>query len=241
MKAGWIQMIVKELYNLCLEQETDTPLLTNFDADFWDDYRLNHNTLDIYFMRLYKTMKYVYYDDDLTDSENLENWLVDVSNILFTNSKKYAEMWRIQGIQDSKLSMTDNYNMKETTTGTISNSSTENIGSRNDSGSITNGSQTNTETTKVNAFNSSTAVNSGEVSQSIGQKTDSTSNTIGAQNNSSSSTDTHNLVVERVGNLGTQTGADVLRSYNRAILDDVFDFYHIVFRDICKELLIWGD
>lgn len=234
-------MIVKEIYNLCRTQETDTPLLSRFDGDFWEEYLTNHNNLDMYFARLYKTMKYVYYDDNLTDQENLENWLTDVSNVLFTNSKKYSEMWRIQGIEDSKLSMTDNYNMKETTTGTISNASSESLGSRNDSGSVTNGGQTNTETTKVNAFNSSTAVNSGEVSQSIGQKIDSTSNTIGAQSNSSSSTDTHNMVVERVGNLGTQTGADVLRSYNKAILDDVFDFYHIVFRDICKELLIWGD
>lgn len=235
---------VKDLYNLCQEQETPTNLLSNFTPsadDFWSDYRTNYVYLDLYFKRLFSSMKYVFYDEDLTDEENLEQWLDDVRNILFTNSKKYWEMWRIQTIADNKLSMTDNYNMQETTTGTISNSSSETLGSRSDSASFTNGAQTNTEQNKVNAFNSSSSVNSADTSQTIGAKTDSSSNTIGSQSNSSSSTDTHNLTVNRVGNLGVQTGADVLKSYKNAIDNNVFDFYNTVFNEISKELLMWGD
>lgn len=237
-------MRVKDLYNLCQEQEIPTKLLTSFaplTEDFWQSYRENYLYLDIYFKRLYSSMKYVFYDEDATDEENLENWLVDVRNVLFTNAKKYWELWRIQTIADNKLSMTDNYNMKETTTGTIGNSFSETLGSRSDSGSITTGAQTNTEQDQVNAFNSSTAVNSANTSQTIGSRSDSTSNTIGQQSNSSTSTDTHNMTVDRVGNLGIQTGADVLKSYKNAIDTDVFDFYHKVFNDIAKELLIWGD
>jgi len=237
-------LTVKDLYNLCQEQETTTRLLSSYVSasdDFWSDYRTNFAYLDLYFKRLYSSMNYLFYDEDMTDEENLEQWLVDVQNILFTNSKKYWEMWRIQTIADNKLSMTDNYNMQETTIGTISNSSNETFGSRSDSASFTNGVQTNTEQNKVNAFNSSSSVNSADTTQTIGAKTDSSSNTIGSQTNNSSSTDTHNLTVNRVGNLGVQTGADVLKSYKDAIDNNIFDFYHTVFNDIAKQLLIWGD
>lgn len=235
---------VKDLYNLCQEQETPTKLLTSFtpsNDDFWSNYRSNNTHLDIYFKRLFGKMNYCFYDEELTDDENLEQWLEDVNNVLLTHSKKYWELWRIQTVADNKLSMTDNYNMVENTQSRKDIDGTTTFGSRTDSGSITTGAQTNTEQNKVNAFNSTSSVNSADTSQTLGSHTDSTSSTVGSHTDSVDDTETLSMSVSREGNLGVQTGADVLKSYKTAIDGDVFDFYHVVFNDIAKELLIWGD
>ena len=45
-----------DLYNV--SRETPAPLLSNFDADFWDEYVTNYETFDKYYMHLYKSYEY---------------------------------------------------------------------------------------------------------------------------------------------------------------------------------------
>lgn len=222
-------------------KQSQTKLLSNFDSDFWDEYNANNSIVDKMFAIRYKNMKYFLSDDFTDDDALLSDFIQSVENLLFINQKKYHELWRIQGIEDDKLSMTDNYNMTRSTTSNSQTSGAITSGQRSDYTDDHIGNQDNTTQIESSAMNSTGYHQTGKTIDKSGTRNDTSLFTKGQETDTSVSQNTETITSHDVGNLGIQTGADVLKSYDDAINKNVFAFYQKVFNDICKELLIWED
>lgn len=234
-------MTVQELNKLCKEQETDTPLLSSYDGDFWSTYIANHDDLDHLFVKKYKSMHYFCEEDFTTSSEELTDWLQSIESFLYANDKKYHEMWRIQLLEDSKLSMTENYDMTRTSSTSANGSGSVTSGQRNDYTNNLYGSQESSSQEESTAFNSTGLHANAKTIDKTGTKNDTSTFTQGQQTTTNASQNSETVTSHDVGNLGVQTGADILMSYHKALNSGAFDFYNIVFADICKEFLKWGD
>ena len=139
-------------------RSSNAPLLSNYEAPFWSEYVSDFSNYDRVFNRLYKSFEYFLQEEDDSVSECRSNFTEDVKCLLIANSKKYSELYRTYKIDDSIYSLTDNYDVTETYSGSKLTTIESRLGSRTD----------NTETSDV-----------------IGSKTDSIENTdiIGAINN----------------------------------------------------------
>lgn len=214
----------------------DTMLLSGYRADFWDEYRQNHKRYDSLFRRLYKSFRYF----DQLPEEELEEVALrfsdDVYNHLMINDKKYTELYRMYVIPDTEYSITDNYNMKEEMSRQTSDNGLNTYGSREDTNSNTVGSQTNKNTGKSSAYDSNDFFNANEMTDVIGQRSDSSTYHKGNQSDSSSNSGTEQYLLTRKGNIGVQTGTDMLDKHNR--LWSTYEFYAMIFNDICSELLL---
>ena len=93
-----------------------------------------------------------------------------------------------------------------------------NFGTRSDTGNTTTNEHTDTGNTTTNEHTDN-------LTFTKGQQTDSHSN---------SSTESYELI--RKGNIGVQTGADMLKKHNSFWTS--YEFYTMIFKDICKELLL---
>lgn len=114
---------------------------------------------------------------------------------------------------------------------------------KTDSKQITNSAFTDTKQTTYSAFTDSKTINEDE-------RTNTSNNVVnsGEQNNSSNNTytkgeqsDTHNhnetesYNIRKKGNIGVQTATDMISKHNQ--FWNSYEFYTLIFKDICKELL----
>ena len=226
---------VLELYKAIGVGETLFP--TSTDLDFWDDvYPDAAATYDREFARRYADFKYFDFLEAEDISEARENFHKDVLSILTLNQKKYHEMYRIFILEDNDMPITYNYDMTETTgkqkTTFDKGQEQDTIGQRIDTiGQIT-------DTHSVSPFNSSTPqVESSDVTSqhtdTIGSHTD----TFGTRKDT---TESDEWTLTRKGNIGTQTAADVAKSFV-TFFDNYFKFMLMIYEDICKQLLMIGD
>ena len=123
---------VDEIYKYC--SDNNLPMLSNYDADFWEVYVDNYEYFDRLFMKTYR--KFLVfgsesYEDDPVE-ENSEDFTLDVKTWLISNSKRYSELWRMQDISDTDYSVLDPYNVTETHNIETDTSLTDNIGARTD-------------------------------------------------------------------------------------------------------------
>lgn len=100
--------------------------------DFWQEYVSNYTLLDRVFAQTYKSMHYFMEDEFIDDDELLDDFMQSVINLIFMNSKKYHELWRIQLLEDAKLSLTENYDMNRSTTRSLTDQGTTSDGQRTD-------------------------------------------------------------------------------------------------------------
>lgn len=152
---------VNDMYKYNVKQ--GTMMLSNFPADFWEEYRTNHVRYDKLFNRMFCSFFYFMQseDDELVDV--CDGFREDVYNHLLLNQKKYEELYRVNVIPDEIYSLTENYNIIETMDKDISDIDENTYGERTDTESFTEGER--------------------EDSSSVteGQRADETVNTIGQQ------------------------------------------------------------
>ena len=207
---------VKEMYEVT--KIAGTPLLSNFNAVFWTDYIEHYTELDRYFARRYRSFRYFPQEDTDTVEVVTQNFTSSVYEHLLVNKKRYEELYRVQSVNDTDYMLLDNYNVNETVT---------KEGSGN--GSIVSGEREDKlfNTTKVSPFDSENFYNdtTNDGSTRKGAETDTTSN---AYNETVTS--------NKKGNIGVQTGADMLGKHTNYWKN--FDFYNLVFSEIAKELLL---
>ena len=90
---------IKQLYDYNMRfPETAVPMLSNYDADFWQEYLDNFTELDDVFVT--KFAGYYFYNaqdyanggdnEDIDISVVFSTFRTRVKNILFKNTKKYA-------------------------------------------------------------------------------------------------------------------------------------------------------
>ena len=247
---------VKDMYESAVLK--DTALLSTYGGDFWNEYIQNHKEYDRLFMRMFKSFIYFLQDGSESIDVVLTNFVEDVKLHLMINSKKYSELYRTYIVNDDDYMLLDNYNVKETMSKQNSNEGSDVLGERNDVtndtiGAITTnttntiGEQTNSEIKKVSPYDSNSFNNESGTDSNFGTRSDSGNTTTnehtdnltftkGQQTDSHSNTSTESYELTRKGNIGVQTGADMLKKHNSFWTP--YEFYTMIFKDICKELLL---
>ena len=207
---------VKEMYEVT--KVAGTPLLSNFNDTFWNDYIEHYTELDRYFARRYRSFRYFAQEESDTVEVVAQNFTSSVYEHLLINKKRYEELYRVQSVNDNDYMLLDNYNV---------NTSITKEGAGN--GSIVSGEREDKifNTTKVSPFDSENFYNdtTSDGSTRKGSETDTTNN---AYNETVTST--------KKGNIGVQTGADMLGKHTDYWKN--FDFYNLIFSEIAKELLL---
>lgn len=251
------------MYRICdiykANAAASTLMLSNFsiagaEDDFWSDYRTNHTNYDRVFNRMFNSFKPFMQLEDDTLEEVVEQFRQDVYDHLLINQKKYEELYRIQVIPDEDYSLVNNYDMQEIMDKDVTDNQDNTYGQRSDSGSFTKGSrqdstsigqQTNTKTSTVAPYNSETFANHTQDSDQLGarsdsftegQQLDSSSSTKGQQKDDLDRTYTEDYTLHRVGNIGVQTVTDMLNKHLK--LWSLWEFYEYIFKEICKDLLL---
>ncbi|MCQ2608954.1 MAG: hypothetical protein MJ197_09760 [Bacteroidales bacterium] len=232
-------MTVWEMYQKT--KQAQTPLLSNFTGDFWVEYLTNYTIIDRIFATRYKTFKYFLDEDFTDDTTEVTDFIQSVYDLLFVNSKKYHEMWRIQEIDDADLSMTYNYDMTETNHATTNMQGANKDGQHTDVRDFTTGEQSFVGANKSTAMNSATEKLTDSNTNVNGSRNDIESTTFGEVSSTMQTSSTNEYTLTRKGNIGTETGADILKKFDSTFALGVFQFYDRVFDDISKHLLLVGD
>ena len=210
-------------------------LLSNFNATFWQDYINNHSRYDKLFRRLYYNFRYFMQecDTDLDDIADITTEFIDdVYNHLMANKKKYEELYRIHVITDEEYSITDNYHIIETMDRDTTSTDDNVYGARTDTD--VRGNQSNTTESDVSPYDNENFYNEGKVTDTIGSRTDSL--TKGSHTDALANTGTEDYTMTRRGNIGVQTGTEMLDKHNRYW--DKYKFYEYIFACICADLLL---
>lgn len=214
-------------------------MLSNYPADFWSDYIANHSRYDSIFRRMYKS--YVYFmqekDDEIADIS--ADFKEDVYNHLLINHKKYSELYRINQISDDEYSLLNNYNITEKMDRDTTKDNDNSYGARSDTTSNNIGQQTSNSTDKVSPYDTETLYNDSSNSTIMGARFDDGTYNKGSQDDELRETATEDYTLTRVGNIGVMTATDMLDKHYRYW--NMYEFYTMIFRDICKELLLVGE
>lgn len=247
---------VKDMYESAVLK--DTALLSTYGGDFWNEYIQNHKEYDRLFMRMFKSFIYFLQDGSESIDVVLTNFIEDVKLHLMVNSKKYSELYRTYIVNDADYMLLDNYNVKESMNKQNSYEGNDVLGKRDDItndtiGAITTnttstiGEQTNSEIKKVSPYDSNSFNNESGTDSNFGTRSDSGNTTTnehtdnltftkGQQTDSHSNNSTESYELTRKGNIGVQTGADMLKKHDNFWTS--YEFYTMIFKDICKELLL---
>lgn len=247
---------VKDVYNWARTE--NIPMLSSYEASFWNEYISNHAKYDRAFFRKYINFRPFMQEKNDDISLVSTDFIGDVYNILLMNDKKYTELFRVHILSADSYNLVNNYDVVETeqittdgsnidTLGRRTDNTIEELGERQDNSSTAFGSQTDVDSKDIAGFNSTDYSNSDKVTSSKGARTDAGTSTIGSQSNvvgfdKGEQKDIHDITkVEerqftRKGNIGIITAPELLKSHVE--FWDYFKFYDIIFDDICKELLL---
>lgn len=234
-----VQRTVNDLYQYA--KEHDVPLLTDFTShvdsvnDFWAEYNNDYEMFDWYFCRMFKN--YRYFDQDIEGENPIEDVFHDfqfaVYGMLTIKDKAYTQLWKIQ--MDTNIpSPTSDYDLTETKTVSKTTEGEYVSGERTDESSESIGEKTNTSTSQVMAYNSSSFVDSSKETDVLGAQTNTGSLTKGEQTNSEDRTETTEYENRIHGSKNNPN--EMLNNY----IDtwNNYSFYKLVFDDICKQFLL---
>ena len=84
---------VKDMYKYT--SDNTLKLLSDYNADFWANYKTNYARYDKLFCRLYRSWFYFLQEHDETIAQITTNFTADVYAHLLLNEKKYSELYRI--------------------------------------------------------------------------------------------------------------------------------------------------
>ena len=208
---------VKEMYEY--SHDNDLKLLSDFDAAFWEEYKLNHARYDKVFSRLYSSFYYSHQEEDFTIDVIQSEFSEDVYNFLLINRKKYEELFRIYNLSDDDYKFDNNFSIKTVYSKNSSSSDTSNYGDKTDSISNSESLGTRTDSTSSTQNNSQrtdsytdvigTRNDTSSSTQNNSQRTDSYTDVIGARSDTSSSTQSNS---ERIDSY-----EDTIGSVNKTI------------------------
>lgn len=245
MKEGVKKMLtIKDFYKISSEAETPFPLLTDFDTseqdiDWWSEYVDNFQVLDYQFMKQFKSFVYFDQDEDATDEDNLHDFQLTVYSWLGMNNKRYSELYRIHVIpDDDSYNLAYNYDRHETYSGNNTSAGSAISGQRTDITYDNIGSQNSSDLNKVTGWNSGSENTKDSGTQSVGSREDTHQFTKGQEQDTSRTQGTDAHTSHTFGNIGVTTVDDMLKKHHD--FWQLFNFYQIVFNDICKNYLLIG-
>ena len=228
---------IKDLYDYAVENNEDllgTWQSSFVDEDFWLPYSLNSTVYDRAFCTKYKNWYFFDQTGEETVEEVYERFVEAVTDFLTLNDKKYHELYRVELLTiDPKTILSDYTLTKEKEEERIIDRDYIS-GARQDSGSETLGSRTDTTTNQVMAFNSNTFVDSGKSTDVSGQQLNSSTMNKGSQTDNEDVTDTLGSTVTMVG-----SNNNPYENMQKFIeIWDGYSFYSMIFRNLAAEFLI---
>ena len=228
---------VKELYQVTKLNEE--PLLSDYSAEWWSEYVENYADFDAMFAKMFKT--FVYYDQDSEETvEDIqEDFTQTVHRWLMMNDKKYAELYRIHVIpDDDSYNLAYNYDRHETYSGNNNVAGSSITGQRTDVTYDNIGSQNSSNLDKVTGWDSGSENTRDSSNSSVGDRQDTHQFTKGQEQETSRTQGTDAHTSHIFGNIGVTTVDDMLKKHSD--FWQVFNFYQIIFNDICKNFLLIG-
>ena len=228
---------VKELYQVTKLNEE--PLLSDYDAEWWAEYVENYADFDAMFAKMFKT--FVYYDQDSEETvEDIqEDFTQTVHRWLMMNDKKYTELYRIHVIpDDDSYNLAYNYDRHETYSGNNNVAGSSITGQRTDVTYDNIGSQNSSNLDKVTGWDSGSENTRDSSNSSVGDRQDTHQFTKGQEQDTSRTQGTDAHTSHIFGNIGVTTVDDMLKKHSD--FWQVFNFYQIIFNDICKNFLLIG-
>lgn len=235
---------VNDLYKLSKPGGEDNfALLTNFssnqEVDWWAEYVENFEIFDFQFKQQFSS--FVFFDQDPEDSDDdiMEKFGMTIFSWLAMNDKRYSELYRIHVIPDDEAyALTNNYDLHETYSGSSTGASSTITGQRTDVTIDQTGSQNSSNLNKVTGWNSSDENTRDSSNTAMGSREDTHQFTKGAEQDTGRSQGTDSHTLRRYGNIGVMTIEDMLQKHDN--FWQLFNFYKIVFDDICKNFLLIG-
>lgn len=231
---------VKQMIQHLQSKETYSPLLSDYNAEFWTEYKTNAENYDEYFKTLYKS--FVYFDQEYDeDIETITSAFTrTIKNYLRANDKRLSELWRINVVADDEsYNIAENYYRVDTYTKTADGQSSAISGQRTDINNTTMGEQSIRNNDNVTGFNSNDAKRRAQQENSIGSRNDIAQFTQGKQQNTASSHGTESYTLTSHGAIGTMAVADLLTK-NENYWANTLIFYEFVFREISEKFLLLG-
>lgn len=228
---------VKELYQVTKLNEE--PLLSDYSAEWWAEYVENYADFDAMFAKMFKT--FVYYDQDSEDTvEDIQSdFTQTIERWLRMNDKKYAELYRIHVIpDDDSYNLAYNYDRHETYSGNNNVAGSSITGQRTDITYDNIGSQNSSNLDKVTGWDSGSENTRDSSNSSVGDRQDTHQFTKGQEQDTSRTQGTDAHTSHIFGNIGVTTVDDMLKKHSD--FWQVFNFYQIIFNDICKNFLLIG-
>ena len=232
----FMRMFKSFIYFLQDGNESIDDVLTNFI----EDVKLHLTVNSKKYSELYRT--YIVTDDDymLLDNYNVKETMNKQNS--YEGSNVLGE--RNDVTNDTIGAITTN---TSSTIGAITTNTKNTIGAITTNTTSTIGEQSNSEIKKVSPYDSNTFNNESGTDSSFGKRSDSGNTTTnehtdnltftkGQQTDSHSNNSTESYELTRKGNIGVQTGADMLRKHDSFWTP--YEFYTMIFKDICKELLL---
>lgn len=235
---------VKDLYKLSKPGEDNNfPLLTTFtssqEVDWWAEYVENYEIFDFQFKQQFKTFVFFDQDPEDTDEDIMDKWGATIYSWLAMNDKRYSELYRIHVIPDDEAyALTNNYDLHETYSGTSTGASATITGQRTDVTYDNIGDQNSSNLDKVTGWDSGSENTRDSSNSSVGSREDTHQFTKGQETDTARSTGTDGHTMRRYGNIGVQSVQDMLGKQSN--FWQLFNFYKIVFDDICKNFLLIG-
>lgn len=228
---------VKELYQVTKLNEE--PLLSDYSAEWWEEYVENYADFDAMFTKMFKT--FVYYDQDSEETvEDIqEDFTQTVERWLRMNDKKYTELYRIHVIpDDDSYNLAYNYDRHETYSGNNNVAGSSITGQRTDITYDNIGSQNSSNLNKITGWDTSSENTHDSSNSSVGDRQDTHQFTKGQEQDTSRTQGTDAHTSHIFGNIGVTTVDDMLKKHSD--FWQVFNFYQIIFNDICKNFLLIG-
>ena len=235
---------IDDLYKLSKPgEDNDYPLLTNFssgqDVDWWAEYVEHFEIFDFQFKQQFKTFIFFDQDPEDTDEEIMDKWGATIFSWLAMNDKRYAELYRIHVIPDDEAYvLTNNYDLHETYSGTNAAQGASITGQRTDVTIDEIGSQNSSNLNKVTGWNSGSENTRDSASSAVGSREDTHQFTKGQETDTSRTQGQDAHTLRRYGNIGV-ADVDTLLGHHLNFWQ-LFNFYKIVFDDICKNFLLIG-
>ena len=217
-------------------KENSTTLLPSSTADFWAIYTTEHERIDRYFDRTYKT----YYFFDQPVNAKAEDVLPDfknaISDLFLINLKKYTEWFRVNEVDDDVYSIIDNYDVTESREGSNNKRIIDSFGQKVGTSNYVTGQQTNTETDTVAPYDSENFANREQITNVRGQRTDTSANTLNPYTDNHTLNGSDEYTMSKKGNIGVQTQSEVMQKH--VDFWKGFSFYKMLFEDIFTEYLL---
>ena len=225
---------VNDMFNYA--KQNNLKLLSEFDADFWQEYIQNSDKYDMLFRRSYFSFKFFLQQWGEDISVVTDNFINEVHNHLMVNKKKYEELYRIFTIADENYSLVNNYNMKEELKRKETTDDTNKYGTREDVTIYDKGVQNTDDTRQVTTYDSNVFNDADKRVVNEGARTDTETSQKGEQNDILSSTHNEEYTLNKEGNIGVQTVTDMLTKHDEYWSS--YQFYTKIFADICRDLLV---